>query len=390
MSTTPQMYGEFDFPCPVLFGAGALRELPARIAGWGRQGLVITDDGLIKSGAIDAVLAALQESQADYTIFQNVGSNPTEADVLAGVRRAQRAQADFLIAVGGGSPMDAAKAIRVLLGHGGAVSDYLEENDGARKIFAEKMLPLMCIPTTAGSGSEAGRSAVITEETSNRKKLIYSPHLYPTLALCDPELTLSLPAQLTAGTGADALIHNLEAYCAPAFQPLCDALALDGLRRAAAWLPRAVADGLNVEARAQMMLAALTVAVAFQKGVGAAHSLSHPLSTFSGAHHGTANAIVMPHIMRFNGPALAGRLAPIAAALGLPDDEEAEDLAERIARFLADLFRSVGLPENLRAIGVNRMLVNRLASEAFADGCHRSNPRTCTEADLRDLYLAAL
>ena len=391
MSAVTRMYGEFDFPCPVLFGAGSLKELPERIRGWGQQALVVTDDGLVKTGAIDPVLDALQASHADYSIFQDVESNPTESQVVVGTRRAREVGADFLIAVGGGSPMDVAKAIRVLMSHDGRLSDFIEENDGASKIRAEALPPLLCIPTTAGSGSEVGRSAVITMTESNRKKLIYSPHAYPTLALCDPELTYSLPASLTAGTGADALIHSLEAYCVPAFHPLCDALALDGMRRAAKYLPRAVQDGFDVEARSHMMLAASIGAIAFQKGVGAAHSLSHPLSTFSGAHHGTANAIVMPHVLRFNGRDLSEKIGPIATALGVERDGlDAPQLVERVADFLTELFRSIGLPENLRAIGVNRMLVNRLSREALADLCHQTNPRVCTEDDLRDLYLAAL
>lgn len=378
--------GEFSFPTRVVFGPGRSRELPALVRDWGAQALVVTDEGLLSSGAAEPVFAALRESQLDYRVFDGVESNPSEDNVLEGLRRFQQ-DCDFLIAIGGGSVLDAAKAIRLLATHEGPLAPYDDLKDDSERIGPD-LPPLVAIPTTAGTGSEVGRSTVIT--VGGRKTVIFSPYLVPTIALCDPELTLSLPGRVTAGTGADALIHNLEAYLARGFHPLCDAIALDGMGRAMRWLAAAVHSGRNLEARTQLMIAAMMGAVAFQKGLGVVHSLAHPLSTIAGLHHGTANAVMLPHALRFNREAIRHRIGAVAHALAVPASHVPDETVERVADALAALFADIGLPRRLREAGVTRPLLAPMAGLAMEDGCHLSNPRTVTRQDMLALYEAAL
>ncbi len=378
--------GDFSFPTRVVFGPGRSRELPALVRDWGTQALVVTDEGLLSSGAAEPVFAALRESQLDYRVFDGVESNPSEENVMEGLRRFQQ-DCDFLIAIGGGSVLDAAKAIRLLATHEGPLAPYDDLKDGSERIGPD-LPPLVAIPTTAGTGSEVGRSTVIT--VGGRKTVIFSPYLVPTIALCDPELTLGLPGRVTAGTGADALIHNLEAYLARGFHPLCDAIALDGMRRAMRWLAAAVHNGRNLEARTQMMIAAMMGAVAFQKGLGVVHSLAHPLSTIAGMHHGTANAVMLPHALRFNREVIRHRIGAVAHALAVPESHVPDETVERVADALAALFADIGLPKRLREAGVTRALLAPMAGLAIQDGCHLSNPRNVTRQDMLALYEAAL
>lgn len=247
---------------------------------------------------------------------------------------------------------------------------------------------MVAVPTTAGTGSEVGRSSVITIQ--GRKTVLFSPHLIPTIALCDPEMTLDLPATVTAGTGADALTHNVEAYFASGFHPMCDAIALDGMRRAMHFLPAAVQDGRDIEARTEMMAAAMMGAVAFQKGLGVVHSLAHPLSSVAGVHHGTANAILLPHALRFNAPAIQQRAGAAAAALGVPSSSAPGETVERMAAAFEQLFAAIGLPSRLRDVNVTGALIAPMTELAIRDGCHRTNPRPVSREDLARLYAAAL
>jgi alcohol dehydrogenase class IV len=380
------MNGDFDFPTRVVFGAGRARELPELVRGWGRRALIVTDVGVMGSDAGRRVLDALAPADLDYRVFEGVEPNPTEENVEAGLRRFQEG-GDFLIALGGGSPMDAAKAIRLRSTHEGPLSRYDARGEETAPIRPD-MPPLLAIPTTAGTGSEVGRSAVITLE--GRKRVLFSPHLIPTLALCDPELTLDLPARITAGTGADALVHHVEAYFARGFHPMCDAIALDGMRRAMQALPVAVRDGGDLEARSQMMLAAMMGAVAFQKGLGVTHSLAHPLSSVAGVHHGVANAIMLPHALRFNRDFILPRAGAVAAALGVPLAPEPAATVERIAAALEALFAGIGLPSHLHQVSVTSALIPAMADLAMQDACHLLNPRPVERRDMEELYHAAL
>jgi alcohol dehydrogenase class IV len=380
------MTGTFSFPTRVEFGPGVLQRLPEFTRGMGRQVLVVTDKGVAGSGVLEQVLTTLKSCDLDVRVFDHVEPNPTEANITEGVHRF-REGCDFLIGLGGGSPIDAAKAIGLMATHEGPLAQYDDQLNGGDLITGD-VPPLIAIPTTAGTGSEVGRSTVIT--INERKTVIFSPRLMPTIALCDPELTLDLPARVTAGTGADALTHNLEAYLSKGFQPLCDAIALDGMRRARRWLPVVMQDGHNVEARSEMMIAAMMGATAFQKGLGVVHSLAHPLSTVAGIHHGTANAIMLPHALRFNRAAILDRIGAVAEALGVAAGSTPDETVDRVAEDLSTLFAEIGLPLRLHQLNVTEALIGPMAALAMQDACHQLNPRPVTEADMRELYLAAL
>ncbi len=386
MSVSAAFQGNFSFPTRVVFGPGRVEELPALVAGWGKRALIVSDQGVIRNGVADPVFDALKASDLDYGVFEGIEPNPTEANIEAGVRRYREGNHDFIIAVGGGSAIDGAKAIRLLATHEPPLSQYDDLIDGSQ--FIRDDLPsLVAVPTTAGTGSEVGRSTVIT--IGSRKTVLFSPHLIPTIALCDPNLTLDMPRAVTAGTGADALTHNVEAYFSIGFNPLCDGIALDGMRRAAHFLPIAYEHGHNLEARSEMMAAALMGAVAFQKGLGVVHSLAHPLSSLAGVHHGTANALLLPYAIRFNAEAIADRIIPAAQALGVDDSGPGEAVVERIAEHLEVLFANLELPSKLRDLNVTRGMIEPMAALAIQDGCHLSNPRPVSEAEMVSLYEAA-
>jgi alcohol dehydrogenase class IV len=371
------MIATFSFPTRVHFGVGALAKLD-EAAGASRRPLIVTDAGIAGSGIAERVKTAL--GQRAVAVFTGVEPNPTEANVRAGVEAFAAHDADLIIAVGGGSPLDAGKAIRLAITHKRPLVDYDDLTGGDRFITAE-MPPLIAIPTTSGTGSEVSRSAVVTLEANDRKTVLFSPFLMPTVAVCDPELTTGLPPRLTAATGMDALSHNLEAYLAKGYHPMADAIALAGLRLIGDHLERAVTDGADLEARSQMMMASLMGATAFQKGLGATHSLAHPLSSVAGVHHGTANAILMPAVIRFNEAAVPERCQAVAEALGATGS--AADAVDR-------LNRAIGMPTHLSDVGVTAELFPQLVAKAMVDGCHQSNPRPLAEADFTDLYRQSL
>jgi 4-hydroxybutyrate dehydrogenase len=383
------MISEMSFPTKILFGPGALGELPAQLARLAVQvPLVVTDAGVVQAGLYSRLQKLLAEAGIEHALFSEVRPNPTEADCLAGAEAYRRAQADSIVALGGGSPLDAAKLIRLLATHPPPLADYDDLIGGGERIGPD-LPPMVAIPTTAGTGSEVSRSAVATLEKSGRKTVIFSPYLIPSAAICDPDLTLGLPPGPTAATGMDAFVHCVEAFCALGFHPLADAVALDGLSRAARSLTKAVEDGHDLGARSEMMVAALMGAVAFQKGLGACHSLAHALTPICGVHHGLANAIVIPHVMAFNRPAIPDRLARIAIAMGVSSSVPPETLASASVERVAQLTRSIGIPERLRDVGLQEDQIPEVASKAIQDGCHQGNPRRVTERDLEQICRAA-
>jgi 4-hydroxybutyrate dehydrogenase len=371
------MIATFSYPTRVHFGPGSLSKL-ADAAGTSRRPLIVTDGGIAGSGIAEKVKAALGDRAV--AIFTGVEPNPTEANIRMGVTAYLDHDADLIVAVGGGSPLDVGKAIRLAITHKRPLVDYDDLTGGDRFIGAD-LPPMIAIPTTSGTGSEVSRSTVVTLEANDRKTVLFSPYLMPTVAVCDPELTLGLPPRLTAATGMDALSHNLEAYLAKGYHPMADAIALEGLRLIAAHLERAVHDGSDLEARSQMMMASLMGATAFQKGLGATHSLAHPLSSVAGVHHGTANAILMPAVIRFNEVAVPERCRTVAEALG-----HNGAAAEAIERLNA----AIGMPARLSEVGVTEAMIPVLVPKAMVDGCHQSNPRPLSEADFGDLYRQSL
>jgi alcohol dehydrogenase class IV len=339
--------------------------------------LVVTDQGIVDAGLLEPL--GLQ----DAIRYDAVQTNPTEASVLAGAECYRDALCDGIVAVGGGSPIDCAKAIALIIAHDPPLSDYAFVNGGLDRITDDQP-PVIAVPTTAGTGSEVGRAALIVFN-DGRKLGLLSPHLIPDAVICDPNLTLGLPPVLTAATGMDAITHCVETFCSPRFNPIADAIALDGLRRACGAIERAVVDGSDLDARSEMMMAALEGGMTFQKGLGAIHSLSHPLGALPGKrlHHGMLNAIFLPHVLRFNRVACADRMARLAQTAGAPD-------GDALADHFAQLIKRIGLPTCLGDLDLTGEDLAPLAIAACEDHCTATNPRHLGVDDCAAIYLQAL
>lgn len=378
-----------SWPTRIVLGAGALARLGEEVARLGvKRPLVVTDPGVVRAGIAARVHAVLAGAGLRFARFEDVQANPTDRDAAQGVAAFRAGDCDGLVAVGGGSAIDAAKLVQVLATHEPPLSRY-DDAVGGDRLLKDDMPPLVAIPTTAGTGSEVGRSGVATLPDTGRKTVIFSPYLMPKVALCDPELTVGLPPALTAFTGMDALTHAVEAYLAAGFHPLADAVALDAIRRVARALPVAVREGGDLAARTDMMIAAMEGAMAFQKGLGAAHALAHALTPICGLHHGLANAIVLPAVLEWLRPAAAARLARVALALGAAADEPDERLSALAVERVRALAGEVGVPARLRDVGVREDDLPRVAAKAFEDASHRTSPRPCSEADLLALARVA-
>ncbi|MFM7103419.1 MAG: iron-containing alcohol dehydrogenase [Verrucomicrobiota bacterium] len=380
----------FSFPTPTRFGPGALQELPAHLQRLGiRRPLVVTDAGVAGTDAFHALAAVLGEAgrDRDWFLFSGVHPNPIEDDVRQPAAQMREQQCDGVIAIGGGSPLDAGKAARLLARHPGFPLEKFYEQPADWTGLA----PLVAIPTTAGTGSEVGRSSVITLDSTRRKAVLFHPELLAKLVILDPELTVGLPPRLTAATGVDALVHCLESYTCPAFHPLCDGIALEGIRLIVDALPRAYRDGRDLDARGRMLVAAAMGAVAFQKDLGVVHSLAHPLSTLAGLHHGTANALCLVAGMNFNARRKPGLYRRVGVACGLnvlPVSDGEADCAT--VGFLAQFLAGLGLNQKLRELGVPPELLEALVDQAMDDPCHRTNAVPVTREDFRALYLECI
>jgi alcohol dehydrogenase class IV len=360
----------------VVFGAGAVHELGAALTRLAvRRPLVVTDGGLVRVGLVARVVAGLGAP----TVFDATPANPTEAAVAAARVRYTENDCDGLIAIGGGSVIDLAKAVALLATHPGPLADYAAVNGGSARITASTA-PVIAIPTTSGSGSEVGRATLIVLADGHKRALV-SPHLLPKLAICDPDLTRSLPAPLMAGCGMDAIAHCVEALLSPRFNPPADAIALDGLARGVAAIERAVHDPADDDARAALMMASLEGGLAFQKGLGAVHAMSHALGALPAPvlHHGTLNGILLPAVLRFNADTCAAPYARIRAALGASANIELPDFFRRLQT-------RIGLPVRLRDLRLDRAVLPQMAEDATHDFSHLTNPRPAESAD----YLSML
>lgn len=346
-----------------------------------RRPLVVTDAGLVAAGLVERLLDALNDTTV--TVFDETPANPSTRAARSAANLYRERGCDSVIAFGGGSPIDLAKVTALLVSHDGPLCSYAAVEGGIARI-SDVLPPVVAIPTTAGTGSEVGRGALVVFD-DGVKRGIESPYLVPKVAICDPTLTLELPPALTAGTGMDALTHCVETYISAAYNPPADGIALDGLRRAADNLERAVEDGRNIAARREMMAAALNGALAMQKGLGGVHAMSHALGGAEGAHlhHGTLNAVLLPHMLTFNAPASGHRYPALKDAIRL---EAYADLAEA----LLHLTERVGLPTRLGAMGVDEGAVRRAAPRAEKDHNNGTNPRLATAGDYLDLMRAAL
>ena len=378
---------QFSFPNTIYFGAGAIDNLPEYVQTTGiKKPLLVTDPGMLDTDVFPKVDTILKDAGIEFSIFSQVNPNPLDSDIEKAVAVFKSGECDGLIGLGGGSALDAAKVVQVIAAHGGSVNDY-DISTGGNQNIKGPLAPMIAIPTTAGTGSEVGSCSVITSVEQGRKFLVCSPLLRPAIALLDPELTVGLPASLTAGTGMDAFTHCVEALAVKDFHPMCDAIALKGIEYIAQYLEIAVKEPDNIEARGYMQLAAMMGAVAFQKDLGAAHSLSHALSAVSHVPHGLANAICIAPVMKFNKENCLKEYAKVAACFGINtfgmSDEKAADKA---IKAVSDLNKRIGIPEKLSQVGVKEEHLEELTSKAFLDGCHQSNPRKCTKEDLMNLY----
>ena len=380
----------FSFPTRIVFGCGAVRKLPSCLEETGiRKPLIVTDPGVAATPVLTAVTSVLDEAGVPFASFCGVHGNPIEEDVLQSAELYRSAACDGVVGLGGGSALDVAKAVVVMARHTGAMAE-LEWQAGGMELMKGPYEAIIAIPTTAGTGSEVGRSSVITSHQLGRKMIIFSPWLMPKRAILDPELTVGLPPALTAATGMDAFTHCLESLTCPVYHPMCDGIALRGLELVIRYLERATRDGKDIEARGNMQMAATMGAVAFQKDLGATHSLAHPLSTEFGLNHGLANALCLPAVMRYSLEAAAAHYARVATLFNAAAQQMTErEAAEHCVFEVESMIDRLGIKRGLRNHGVPRDSLERLAPKAYEDSCHKTNVRPCTQADLLKLYEAS-
>ena len=372
----------WSFPTTVVFGNGSIKTLGAHVQRIGaKRALIVCDPGVVKAGIAEKVRKVLEDAGVPAAIFDRVDPNPVLKNVVEGVAAFRSHGADVIVSVGGGSPLDAGKLIALKVTHERPLEEY-DDAIGGDAHITSNIPPIINVPTTAGTGSEVGRSGVITLEATGRKTVIFSPFLLAKAAILDPELTVSMPPRVTAATGFDALTHCIEAYLSNGDHPMADGIALAGIELCAKHLPRAVEAGADLVARGAMMKAAMMGAVAFQKGLGVCHSLAHPLSSEKNLHHGLANALCLPAVCDFNNHAVPDRIERVRRTVDLT--------ATSLSNALRALREKIGLPSGLAAEGITKADIPKLADKAMEDACHRSNPRTCTREDMVKLYELSL
>jgi 4-hydroxybutyrate dehydrogenase len=379
----------FSFPTPTLFGSDAISELPARLPKLGmHRPLIVTDPGLLKTTAFQTLRDTVGTGGEgkSWFLFAEVHPNPVEKDVRDAAEVFVRNKCDGVVAIGGGSALDVGKAARLVVKRPDL--DFAKFYDLADW---SGLAPFVAIPTTAGTGSEVGRSSVVTLASTGRKAVLFHPELLAKLVILDPRLTVDLPPKLTAATGADALTHCIESFTCPVFHPMCDGIALEGIHLISEALPRAFRDGRDLEARGRMLVAAAMGAIAFQKDLGVVHSLAHPLSTICGMHHGLANALNLVSGMQFCSAGKRGLYRRVGIACGLDvmksSDAEAD---ERTIAFIAQFLADIGLNGRLRDYGVKPELLDHLIEQAMADPCHKTNAVPVSPEDVRKLYQEVL
>ena len=375
----------WSYPTAVRFGPGRIKELAdaCRVAGITRP-LLVTDAGLAKLPITEKALGLLKEAGLPVALFSDVQSNPVESNVEAGLAVFRSDGHDGVVAFGGGSGLDTGKVIALMAGQTRPLWDFEDIGDWWTRADPEKIAPVVAVPTTAGTGSEVGRAGVVTQEATHTKKVIFHPRMMPRVVICDPELTVGMPPSITMGTGMDALAHCLEAYFAPSYHPIAEGIAVEGMRLIFVNLPKAVANGNDLEARAHMMSAAAMGAAAFQKGLGAIHALSHPVGALYNTHHGTTNAVFMPYVLVFNRPAIEAKIERLAGYLGIPGGFDG---------FLAavlDLRKKTGVPHDLKELGVDGSRVDTIVEMSLVDPTAGGNPVPLTKEGSRKIFDAAL
>ncbi|WP_316841338.1 iron-containing alcohol dehydrogenase [Pedobacter gandavensis] len=375
---------QFNFPTTIRFGTGAIKELPAYLKANGlNHPLLVTDPVIAGLAFFKAIVADLEAHHCSVVVFSDIHKNPVKSDVYKGTEAWDESSRDCVIGIGGGAALDVARAIVLRVNHREDLFKYDDLIGG--DVFVTNDVPhFITVPTTSGTGSEVGRSAIISDDETHQKKILFSPKLMAKIVFADPVLTMDLPAHITAATGMDALTHNMEAFLAKNYHPLCDGIALEGIGLVRDALVTATLRP-DLESRSKMLLASMMGAIAFQKGLGVVHSLAHPLSSLLDTHHGLANAVNIPYGMEFNIAGFENRFKRMAKALELKKEN-----GEAVVNYLFELNSTLGIPHHLRDIGVSMEQIDTLADLAFADFAHPNNPKPVSRADFKALYLKAL
>jgi alcohol dehydrogenase len=374
-----------NFPTSIKLGPGRIKELAQFCADTGiRSPLFVTDPGLADMAMTKAVIASLKGANLSVGVFTEVKPNPVEENVQHGVEVFRRGRHDGVIAFGGGSALDVGKAIAFMQGQSRPLFDFEDIGDWWTRANPKGIAPIIAVPTTAGTGSEVGRASVITHPVTHEKKIIFHPLMMPKIAVLDPELTVGLPAKLTAATGMDALAHNLEAYCAPFYHPFAKGVALEGMRLVKENLPSAVAKPRDIEARGNMLVASAMGATAFQGGLGAIHALSHPFGGLYDAHHGTLNGIIMPYVVLANRKKIEPQIERAARYLDIKGGFDG------FVKWIVKLRKDIGIPHRLSEIGIDGKRLDQVAAMAVKDPSHGGNPIAFTEKQYKTLAKKAL
>ncbi|MBI1215432.1 MAG: iron-containing alcohol dehydrogenase [Alphaproteobacteria bacterium] len=383
--------GAWNYPTRVLFGPGKIAELPEACKKLGMtKPLLITDAGLKDHDIVKNAIKLCRDAGLEAGVFANIKPNPTGANVADGVKAYHDGGYDGVIAFGGGSGLDAAKAIALMVGQDRPLWDFVDEGDNFLRVKEEGMAPVVAVPTTSGTGSEVGRASIVTNEDTHEKKIIFHPKMLPALVISDPELTVGLPAHITAATGVDAFVHCFEAFCAPGFHPMADGIALEGMRLVAEYLPRAYKDGSDIEARAAMLAAASMGAAAFQKGLGGVHALAHPLGGTYDKPHGLLNAILLPYVVVRNRTALEEKMEHLSRVLHLQGKGYNASGFDAVLEWILDFRKELGIPHTLAEIDVPDDNVNGIGKMALADPSAGGNPISLTAADYAEIFSKAL
>ncbi|OWJ93235.1 alcohol dehydrogenase [Pseudomonas sp. A46] len=376
----------WNYPTSVRVGVGRIAELASACRELGMAApLLVTDPGLSGLPMIDAALARCRDAGLQAGLFHRIKGNPTGTNVMDGVEAFRSGGHDGVIAFGGGSALDAGKAIALMVGQDRPLWDFEDVGDNANRVKVAGMAPVVAVPTTAGTGSEVGRAAVITDDQARLKRIIFHARMLPAIVLLDPELTLGLPRTLTAATGMDALSHSLEAFCSPLYHPMAEGIALEGMRLVKDFLPRACADGGDVEARLQMLVASSMGATAFQRGLGGMHALAHPLGALYDAHHGLLNAVLMPFVLQANRASIEAPMERLARYLGLPQAGFGA-----VLDWVLDLRAGLGIPHSLAEIGIDGARVEQVGRMAEVDPSAGTNPIPFDAAQYSRIFQHAL
>jgi alcohol dehydrogenase class IV len=375
---------QFNFPTTIRFGANVVKELPAYLkANDLKAPLIVTDPNVAQLPFFKEIMDDLRKNNINAEVFSDIHKNPVKSDVYKGVEVWDKTGRDSVVGIGGGAGLDVARAILLRINHREDLFKYDDLIGG--DIYVTNDVPhFITVPTTSGTGSEVGRSAIIADDETHQKKILFSPKLMAKIVFADPVLTMDIPAPITAATGMDALTHNMEAFLARNYHPMCDGIALQGMKLIHESLEKA-ANKPDLESRSKMLLGSMMGAIAFQKGLGVVHSLAHPLSSLLDTHHGLANAVNIPYGMEFNIAGFEDKFRTIARTLELGKED-----GEAVVQYLFDLNSKINIPHHLRDIGVKMEHVETLADLAFADFAHPNNPKPVSREDFKQLYLKAL